>query len=726
MASNMASMQSVIKFSNAIRRTKKPSKQFACQYCAAIFKRGEHLKRHERSHTSERPFQCVLCMAAFTRKDLLLRHSRNCRIEFTDDGAIPTPTIRCRRRRRLPMAPMDSNHSKFDLQIEKALSVIEVPRNANEDICIENESSDLMWISSMQADSLETNDLVGLSEESIYLDSFLLSCLTPLPFDFLNFSQSLKSGLSSTLDRDKSLKPGLISTFVTDESFFRLDELAESDETCLNFFTFNEESKISLIMAYGQYGGQEIESLLPSAATCSSYLNSFLSGPGEHLPLVHKSFFQFEFLQNKDFDADEETISACVLLVAMILVGAECASEYHFARRVRTFNRSFIRNLPITNAALFTEDKYLGILQARLYGCMFDAWSGNADLIEMALDELPFFSRCCAQGIPRRLPHIIANMRAWIVRESYHRLYWFIFVFMCNMNIAFGQVTIMKIGDLSLPLPEPDELWNLCETYWFEEINKFGHSPASTALLSYIADGEINEISQYRFSPFSVNILLHCILVYMQISNEVVSFCGTSRVPATIELDYLKTMSYDYLDKIITYLRDVLSHFDDSKSRSSGDSLLQIIDLRRNNVSVTVVSIGGICDPDLQLSLPKQAARSYAMTRTIYSVLQYVRPFLLQTRKPVSIEQFLCFLESILSIISWVKQVEIDFICGNKITLEEKSVIEAVAQMIGRDTSVSLISHLVALFRGFLVAKPTKSRWGITSRITAILGSMEQ
>ncbi|KAF2665133.1 hypothetical protein BT63DRAFT_85813 [Microthyrium microscopicum] len=44
-----------------------------CQYCHKQFKRQEHLLRHERTHTNERPFTCQ-CGQGFTRQDLLSRH----------------------------------------------------------------------------------------------------------------------------------------------------------------------------------------------------------------------------------------------------------------------------------------------------------------------------------------------------------------------------------------------------------------------------------------------------------------------------------------------------------------------------------------------------------------------------------------------------------------------------------------------------------------------------
>ncbi|KAK4038858.1 hypothetical protein C8A01DRAFT_17088 [Parachaetomium inaequale] len=51
-------------------------KRFQCPRCQRRFARLEHLQRHERTHTRERPFPCKRCESRFTRSDLLIRHMR--------------------------------------------------------------------------------------------------------------------------------------------------------------------------------------------------------------------------------------------------------------------------------------------------------------------------------------------------------------------------------------------------------------------------------------------------------------------------------------------------------------------------------------------------------------------------------------------------------------------------------------------------------------------------
>jgi len=53
-----------------------PGKGFTCPLipCARVFKRLEHLKRHVRTHTQERPFGCDRCPKRFSRSDNLTQH----------------------------------------------------------------------------------------------------------------------------------------------------------------------------------------------------------------------------------------------------------------------------------------------------------------------------------------------------------------------------------------------------------------------------------------------------------------------------------------------------------------------------------------------------------------------------------------------------------------------------------------------------------------------------
>ncbi|OQE42909.1 hypothetical protein PENCOP_c003G07360 [Penicillium coprophilum] len=61
-------------------------RQRLCSWCFKSFTKDEHLARHVRTHTREKPFVCTICKKAFSRHDSLLRHSRSHR----SSSAVPS------------------------------------------------------------------------------------------------------------------------------------------------------------------------------------------------------------------------------------------------------------------------------------------------------------------------------------------------------------------------------------------------------------------------------------------------------------------------------------------------------------------------------------------------------------------------------------------------------------------------------------------------------------
>ncbi|KAF8604566.1 hypothetical protein BDV93DRAFT_91399 [Ceratobasidium sp. AG-I] len=49
-----------------------------CPVCSATFTRPQHVARHMRSHTGDRPYGCQMCGDRFARSDLLSRHVNKC------------------------------------------------------------------------------------------------------------------------------------------------------------------------------------------------------------------------------------------------------------------------------------------------------------------------------------------------------------------------------------------------------------------------------------------------------------------------------------------------------------------------------------------------------------------------------------------------------------------------------------------------------------------------
>lgn len=58
-------------------RKAKNQEVHACDRCNASFRRQDHLDRHYRAHTKQRPFACPVCSKGFARRDLMVRHKAN-------------------------------------------------------------------------------------------------------------------------------------------------------------------------------------------------------------------------------------------------------------------------------------------------------------------------------------------------------------------------------------------------------------------------------------------------------------------------------------------------------------------------------------------------------------------------------------------------------------------------------------------------------------------------
>jgi hypothetical protein len=53
---------------------------FECPVCRKRYTKKEHLQRHERTHTGDKPFRCPTCERNFARGDVLTRHMKSHRL----------------------------------------------------------------------------------------------------------------------------------------------------------------------------------------------------------------------------------------------------------------------------------------------------------------------------------------------------------------------------------------------------------------------------------------------------------------------------------------------------------------------------------------------------------------------------------------------------------------------------------------------------------------------
>ncbi|KAG2178402.1 hypothetical protein INT44_001554 [Umbelopsis vinacea] len=102
-------------------QTRSKQKLFQCTGfgdCKMVFTRSEHLARHARKHTGEKPFKCVVdgCPRMFSRFDNMMQHTqthnhqrnKKNREKFTEEEDKPSRRNKQQQRRALPPPPLQT------------------------------------------------------------------------------------------------------------------------------------------------------------------------------------------------------------------------------------------------------------------------------------------------------------------------------------------------------------------------------------------------------------------------------------------------------------------------------------------------------------------------------------------------------------------------------------------------------------------------------------------
>ncbi|KAK9463922.1 uncharacterized protein V1516DRAFT_662042 [Lipomyces oligophaga] len=242
--------------------------------------------------------------------------------------------------------------------------------------------------------------------------------------------------------------------------------------------------------------------------TMQRYLSVYVINFSHHFPIIHPSVFKFQIL--KDFaskhssgysihdrnhpDFPWEALSTALLCIVMATNGAVYSLAHKDARVLRNWARKLLSVLP--SEASLPDERRLALIQSRLIISGFDAWSGDDQLTQVALDEQAFFQRFCILALKRRRERVTSTWKEWINRESIHRLYWGVYVVMSDYNITFHQSLPLKYSD-RLMLPDHQILWQAeSESEWRAMLDSCPPPSTVSSVVTSVFDDPICRIDE--------------------------------------------------------------------------------------------------------------------------------------------------------------------------------------------------------------------------------------
>ncbi|KAK9452089.1 uncharacterized protein V1518DRAFT_410332 [Limtongia smithiae] len=513
---------------------------FACSFCSMAFKRGEHLARHERSHRAERPFDCPHCDNTFGRKDILIRHTRNClaakaaaaatAAAAAADPALTAKQLRGRGARsnkhttiRPVLAAASTCSSSTSTAFAAAFASFPAPATATCAAAVPSIASVPSIVIPHATNSETEDESDGESWSSFTADW----SPTALCGAYSNRSESVScfsslSSSSSTYSSDghspgadwTSLINDIPAAIITSATVSSRQTPSAPPAPVAIFEDHHRTTLVSVLICLGQ---SDADSLLPSTSVLQSFLNAYATSFACRHPILHSTFFAFEFLHDIGpfaYSPPIDSMSQSVLLLAVFAIGAmQCSTSQVPAPTVvatahilRGTAHRFARSLALDGNIKFMERDYLAFLQCRFLCALFDLWSGNSLLFNSLLTDLPFWHRVCVSGCRKRKLRDVSSWRNWITRQSYQRLYWACFNFLSTLDMIYAGgaveagVDVVPVYTLGLALPDANALWAApSEPHWRDELAAIGTTVPTDSS-----------------SPFVVSILLHIVADYLR------------------------------------------------------------------------------------------------------------------------------------------------------------------------------------------------------------------
>ncbi|EFX03764.1 c2h2 type zinc finger domain containing protein [Grosmannia clavigera kw1407] len=454
-----------------------------CPHCGRTFKRTEHLERHVRTHTKEKPFGCNRCGATFSRRDLLTRHRR---IALHDDESATAGSPRQTSEMAGPEVHWTQPLTEADVyaaagdaaQQHEVMASYQPALSGSFFEGIEEPDSNTTFDAHFM-EFANFLDGVGLPAEwSPYFhgpDRYEgghpeartvpdASTASPRPAPRTRLGTPFSSWLPSAPTGNR------ISDNLPDESELAVPGPVETSAEHQRFRVTDEQRArlCAALETFRDIVGQDVR--IPSRHALTRYTSSFFDGFHSHLPLIHTPTWHF-------------SDHAPELILGMAAIGAQYCFDHRVseslfragkailierllheaASRPEPRRSSFLALQPMVSSSARDWGSWDPIESVRALVCLmgYATWEPKVALLQDSFalrDLLAQLLRDVRLAEDEREDER-EDWQAWIARESSRRSKLIAFSFIHIHSIAYNVYPVLRANEIGLRLPCSTREW---------------------------------------------------------------------------------------------------------------------------------------------------------------------------------------------------------------------------------------------------------------------------
>ncbi|USP81482.1 hypothetical protein yc1106_08756 [Curvularia clavata] len=555
-----------------------------CSHCSRSFKRAEHLTRHLRTHTREKPYACR-CGAAFTRRDLLTRHWRITHHANSPDAAISTttaPSIGAPQQQEAPhvhnnvassglsVPPMTAANSRLVSQPHSSHLNLHAPARSFQDAQPQLITPELPQPPPYREEGLDDfRDFVN------FIDGVGLSAQwTPeYDFDWMRIGEHQQEPRKPSREPEASQSPGpedigtpfstwLPSAPADDQIHLKsnADDNSGNQRTRNGTFNVTDDHRSFLVSLLGAFSSPISDFEIPSRHTLTRYITNFFTGFHSHFPFIHAPTYS-------------PSSSPLELTLAMCAAGAQYCFEHKSGDRLFHVSKLIVferlrqeeshfspQTMALVNAnnALLPDVApparrsgpwspldmvktlliLVGYATWERTGLLQQAFALRGLLVQTLRDSgLQERETCLSSSTSRS-----ALWDDWIQRESARRTKLVAFAYINVHSVAYNINPLVWSSELHLRLPCCTQEWQASSAAQWMSLQREGKEeqmPFQQALSILLHSSTSEEQVHPIPSPIGNYLLLHALLQRIHVVREL-SFPATS--PATISAGELQTI----------------------------------------------------------------------------------------------------------------------------------------------------------------------------------------